>query len=75
MTEQKTFDYKGTKLVKVPLENTKENSCTKCFFEKTHNCFSEISEINQDCTVNENKKVSLHKFIEAKEELVNKIES
>jgi len=72
MIAQKTYDFEGVTLVKkTHLDNTFK--CEFCFF-KEKNCSTFINEIASCFKGADNNKERVI-FIEAKEELVNKIES
>ena len=65
MTEQKTYDYKGTKLVKVPIKK----GCEGCFFENK-NCL----DFQPNCTKGFDDNITNIIFSEVKNEPVNKID-
>jgi len=74
MTEQKTFDYKGTKLVKVP--DLLLGDCKGCFFENKGTCDGTGIDDRKglSCLDDIHYRYDMSViFIEAKEELVNKI--
>ena len=66
MIGQKTYDFKGTKLIKLPIESCK---CTGCFFE-WENCIPFQPNCTKGIDDNETNVI----FIEAKNEIVNKID-
>jgi len=71
MTEQKTYEHEGVKLIKE--KHTKNNPCDGCFFEHKK-CTQFVLNI-ASCFPSEDGNELEVIFIEAKEELVNKIES
>ena len=75
MTEQKTYDYKGTKLIKVP--DKVKGECIGCFFEHRKTCDGTgIDDRNGISCLTDGWQRDYNGiiFIEAKNESVNKID-